>query len=108
MEHAFVVVVLAVGVIGVLGAVLALLGSPDAWRALGRDGLVKDSDGKRADRWDSPAEDGNRRGAGGIEPELVAEIRQLVLARNHWRARRGLPALDVKSEIARQIANLNG
>jgi hypothetical protein len=43
-----------------------------------------------------------------VDPELVAEIRQLVIARNHRRARRGRPPLDVEAEIARQIARLNG
>ncbi|HEY3775446.1 MAG TPA: hypothetical protein VGL69_20755 [Solirubrobacteraceae bacterium] len=44
----------------------------------------------------------------GLDEELLAEIRQLVLARNHRRARRGEPPLDVEAEIARQIARLNG
>ncbi len=43
-----------------------------------------------------------------LDRELLAEIRQLVGARNHRRARRGEPPLDVEAEIARQIARLNG
>lgn len=43
-----------------------------------------------------------------LDAELLAEIRELVLARNHRRARRGQPPLDVEAEIARQIARLNG
>jgi hypothetical protein len=43
-----------------------------------------------------------------LDEELLTEIRQLVLARNHRRARRGEPPLDVETEIARQIARLNG
>jgi hypothetical protein len=43
-----------------------------------------------------------------LDEELLSEIRQLVLARNHRRARRGEPPLDVEAEIARQIARLNG
>jgi hypothetical protein len=43
-----------------------------------------------------------------LDPELLAEIRELVVARNHRRARRGEPQLDVETEIARQIARLNG
>jgi hypothetical protein len=43
-----------------------------------------------------------------LDQELLAEIRQLVVARNHRRARRGEPPLDVEAEIARQIARLNG
>jgi hypothetical protein len=47
-------------------------------------------------------------GGGALDQELLAEIRQLVIARNHRRARRGEPELDVEAEIARQIARLNG
>lgn len=120
MEHTFVTVVLAVGVIGVLGAVFALLGSRDPWRALGRDGLVKDSDGKQPPPPALPRSAGSGpsprgRQLGGIEraplsapAEREEDIRQMLEARNHRRARRGLPALDVESEIARQIADLNG
>jgi hypothetical protein len=43
-----------------------------------------------------------------LDQELLAEIRQLVVARNRRRARRGEPPLDVEAEIARQIARLNG
>jgi hypothetical protein len=42
------------------------------------------------------------------DPELVAEVRQFVLAHNHRRVRRGQPPLDVEAEIKRQIARLNG
>ncbi|HTU29276.1 MAG TPA: hypothetical protein VMF07_07840 [Solirubrobacteraceae bacterium] len=42
-----------------------------------------------------------------LDEELLAEIRQLVIARNHRRARRGEPPLDVEAEIARQLARLN-
>ena len=44
----------------------------------------------------------------GPDPELVAEVRALVLARNHRRLRRGQPPLDVEAEVARQIARLTG
>lgn len=42
------------------------------------------------------------------DPELVAEVRQFVLAHNHRRVRRGQPPLDVEAEIKSQIARLNG
>jgi hypothetical protein len=38
-----------------------------------------------------------------IDAALRAEIRDLVLARNHRRARAGKPPLDVESEIEREI-----
>jgi hypothetical protein len=37
------------------------------------------------------------------DPALRSEIRQLVLARNHRRARRGQPPLDVEAEIEREL-----
>ena len=43
-----------------------------------------------------------------LDEDLLAEIRELLVARNHRRARRGEPPLDVETEIARQIARLNG
>ncbi|HXO06669.1 MAG TPA: hypothetical protein VN880_01485, partial [Solirubrobacteraceae bacterium] len=42
-----------------------------------------------------------------IDPELREEIRQLVIARNHRRARQGKPPLDVEAEIFREIEALN-
>jgi hypothetical protein len=41
-----------------------------------------------------------------IDDELRNEIRQLVVARNHRRARHGEPPLDVDVEVAREIAEL--
>ena len=37
------------------------------------------------------------------DPQLLEEIRQLVLARNQRRARAGKPPLDVEAEIAREL-----
>jgi hypothetical protein len=39
---------------------------------------------------------------------LRGEIRDLVIARNHRRARKGLAPLDVDAEIEREIEGLNG
>ena len=41
-----------------------------------------------------------------IDDELRQEIRDLVIARNHRRARKGQPPLDVESEVAREVASL--
>ena len=41
-----------------------------------------------------------------IDDQLREEIRQLVVARNHRRARQGKPPLDVEAEIEREIAGL--
>jgi hypothetical protein len=43
-----------------------------------------------------------------IDPALREEVRQLVVARNHRRIRRGEPPLDVEAEIEREIAGLSG
>jgi hypothetical protein len=40
------------------------------------------------------------------DPSLLAEVRQLVLARNERRARQGLQALDVDTEVARTLSEL--
>jgi hypothetical protein len=40
------------------------------------------------------------------DPELVLEVRQLVLARNERRLRQGLEALDVDAEIERTLKEL--
>jgi hypothetical protein len=39
---------------------------------------------------------------------LVSEVRQLVLARNERRARRGMEPLDVEAEVARTLDELGG
>ena len=41
------------------------------------------------------------------DPALEAEVRQLVIARNERRVRRGEPPLDVDEEVARQLAELS-
>jgi hypothetical protein len=43
-----------------------------------------------------------------IDRELRTEIRDLVIARNHRRARAGKPPLDVAVEVQRQIEELRG
>jgi hypothetical protein len=44
----------------------------------------------------------------GIDAELRAEVRQLVISRNERRMRRGLQPLDVEAETERQLADLVG
>jgi hypothetical protein len=161
VERAFLIVVVAVGIVGILGAVIALLMSRGTWESLGRDRLLMESDlhdpraprdaGRTAQtpvathpatvaerdeeiRQMLQARNRRRRRHGEAEldvetelarlthtpaapvaqtaetldDELLSEIRELVVARNHRRARRGEPPLDVEAEIARQIARLNG
>ena len=44
--------------------------------------------------------------AGGHDAELEAEVRELVLAKNERRARRGLDPLDVADEVRRTLQEL--
>jgi hypothetical protein len=46
-------------------------------------------------------------GPASADTELLAEVRQLVLARNERRARQGLEPLDVEAEIARTLQELD-
>jgi hypothetical protein len=45
--------------------------------------------------------------AAGIDPELVQEIRQLVVARNARRTRAGKPPLDIDAELARELRRVS-
>ncbi len=98
MESTFLIVVVAVGAVGVLGAIVSLLLGRRSWDSFGRDGLLMESDLRAA----RPAS------AGASSPASVAErdaeIRQMLEARNHRRARRGEPPLDVEAELARLTA----
>lgn len=176
MESAFVIVVFAVAVVGVLGAIVTLLLREGTWEAIGRNQMLMDSElrdprtptrpvrgapatpatpAARAER-DAEirqmleARNARRRrrgepeldvagelarltasggvprsgpgplgapassdapgspGGPGVDEELRAEIRQLVIARNHRRARRGQPPLEVEAEVAREIGRLSG
>jgi hypothetical protein len=53
---------------------------------------------------DAPA---HAREGAGVDEGVREEIRQLVVARNHRRARRGEPPLDVESEVQRRVAELS-
>jgi hypothetical protein len=46
------------------------------------------------------------RPAAADDPELREEVRQLVIARNERRARRGEEPLDVEAEVDRQLRDL--
>ena len=41
-----------------------------------------------------------------VDPALEAEVRELVIARNERRARKGKEPLDVEAEVARQLREL--
>ncbi len=135
MEHAFLIVVIAVGIVGVLGAIVALVSSPRAWESIGdrgagaphpdaeRDAEIRqmlEARNARRRRRGEPEQDveaelrrliaapAPRAPADGTDPALRDEIRELVVARNHRRARRGEPPLDVDAEVARELDRLSG
>ena len=85
MQDVLVPLVIAVAAVGVLVALVTLVGSGRALRAIGSGGL--DGDGPSGD----PA-------AGPDEREQ--EIRQLLGARNARRVRRGEAPMDVDAELA--------
>jgi hypothetical protein len=126
-------VVVGVCVVGVVGAIVALLTSRQEWAQYASDRLVLDSEASRAPaaqvardeevRQMLEARNARRRRRGEPEVdveielarltaladadgELRDEIRQLVIARNHRRARKGLAPLDVEIEIARELSGL--
>ncbi len=126
-------VVVGVCVVGVVGAIVALLTSRRDWAQYGSDRLLLDSEMPRAPaalserdeevRQMLEARNARRRRRGEPEVDVEAEltrltaladdngelrdeIRQLVIARNHRRARKGLVPLDIEAEIARELSEL--
>jgi hypothetical protein len=133
VQNAFLWVVVGVCVVGVVGAIVALLTSRQEWAQYGSDRLLLDSEAPRAPaagrqrdeevRQMLEARNARRRRRGEPEVDVEAElarltaladadgelrdeIRQLVIARNHRRARKGLAPLDVDAEIARELSGL--
>jgi hypothetical protein len=51
---------------------------------------------------------GKARKKGNLDEKLRAEVRQLVIARNERRMRRGEEPLDVEAEVERQVADFIG
>jgi hypothetical protein len=122
--------------VGILAAVVALVMSGEAWKEIGRSGLVMDRDlpkpgsasviaerdseirqllearnARRVRRGEPPIDveaELARLTAPQFDPELRAEIRDMVIARNHRRARQGKPPLDVEAEVEREITELTG
>ena len=99
VQSAFLIVVIAVGAVGVVGALVTLLAGRRTWESYGRDHLLMDSDLRGAGRPTSPA---------AMTPaalaERDAEIRQMLEARNARRRRRGEAPIDVEAELARLTA----
>jgi hypothetical protein len=96
VQNAFVIVVIAVGVVGVLGGLISVTSSRRAWEELGRDHLHLDSDA-------APPTPPSPALSPGARAERDSEIRQMLLAGNARRRRRGQPELDVEAEVARLL-----
>jgi hypothetical protein len=86
VQSAFLWVVVGVCVVGVVGAIVALLTSSREWARYGSDRLLLDSEIPRA-----PA----------ALFERDEEVRQMLEARNARRRRRGEPEVDIEAELAR-------
>jgi hypothetical protein len=78
-------------VVAAVVALAALISTRKAWQDFGKNGLLMDSELKRA-----PASE-----ALTADQERAEEIRQMMEARNARRRRRGEAPLDVEREIAR-------
>lgn len=92
MQDAFIYVLVAVVVVGVVCAALSFVGRADALERMGKGGMAL-RDGSDRPREPEPA---------GKTASAVAEeeVRQMVRARNARRARRGEAPLDVEAEVA--------
>jgi hypothetical protein len=86
-------VVWVVSIIGIIGALVALLLSRRTWSDYGKHHLMLDSEPVR----------GASAGSAAASAERDLEIRQLLEARNARRRRRGEPEVDVDQELARLV-----
>jgi hypothetical protein len=83
-----------------------MLAARNARRARqGREALDVESELGRLTGRAPVARTAEHRGAG-ADPELEREVRELVIARNARRARRGEAPLDVEAEVRRQLREL--
>ncbi len=98
MQDAFATVIWIVCGLGVVIGIVSLAMTSKTWEDYGKGGLVMDGDRPREPRSGRAAATGER----------DAEIRQLVVARNHRGVRTGEPPLDGEAEIEREIVGLQG
>jgi hypothetical protein len=90
VESGLAVVVIVVSILGIVGAVVAFVGSGKLYDQVGKGGLSIERD---------PAA-GPPPGSAAARAEAEAEIRQLVEAKSARREARGEPPLDVDAEVA--------
>jgi len=82
--------------VGIVVALLSLIGSGKTWDEFGRRGLLMESD--------SQSRSGGRASSAGSQLERDTEIRQMLEARNTRRVRRGEAPVDVEAELRRLTA----
>ena len=86
VDDAFLVVVIGVSLLAIVGAVIALATSGGSYDHIGRGGI-------EPVRAEAPGED-------------VAELRELLEARNARRVARGDPPVDVEAELSRRLREM--
>jgi hypothetical protein len=95
VEDSFGTVLIAIAVVAAVVACISYIGSGAIYRGLGRTGLALDEPDPRP----APRPDAG-------DPALREEVREVVIAGNERRARRGQPPLDVEREIDRRLRDL--
>jgi hypothetical protein len=90
VQSGLAVVVIVVSILGIVGALVAFVGSGKLYEQVGKGGLSIERD---------PAA-GPPPGSAAARAEAEAEIRQLVEAKSARREARGEPPLDVDAEVA--------
>jgi hypothetical protein len=91
VESGLAVVVIVVSILGIIGAVVAFVGTGKLYDQVGKGDLALDRD---------PGTTGPPAGSAAARAEAEAEIRQLVEAKSARRVARGEPPLDVDAEVA--------
>jgi hypothetical protein len=94
VQAAFGTVLWVVCAVGLLAAFAAILTGGRTWEEYGKSRLLLERDMR----------DAAKTGSVGTTVERDAEIRQLLEARNHRRARRGEAPIDVEPELRRLTA----
>jgi hypothetical protein len=91
VDSGLAVVVIVVSILGMIGAVVAFVGSGKLYDQVGKGDFALDRE---------PGQSGPPAGSAAARAEAEAEIRQLVEAKSARREARGEPPLDVDAEVA--------
>jgi hypothetical protein len=91
VDSGLAVVVIGVSILGIIGAVVAFVGSGKLYEQVGKGDFALDRE---------PAGGGPAPGSAAARAEAEAEIRQFVEAKSARREARGEPPLDIDAEVA--------